>query len=151
MLLNVNYIRTDINTLEFHYAHNIVDTDYTKKFVVVVSSAVSLTAQRTLIADGILEFIYDNYRNTSQCPFRNIKNLYDRGGMLYPDDTLRNTKFYSRHSKVMDKILVPVAIVPALNYFDDYVEYNTTTTAATTFTINTATTFPRFTYNLRIQ
>jgi hypothetical protein len=147
MLLNIEYITTLVGADFFIFKYKLCDKNFFRKFEIVAPSSSVNEEQRVIIMNGILKFIYDTYRFTSECPFSSIKQLYDNYGFIYPDSVVRATQFYEKYKKIMDKIITPLAISPiSNNYYDTFstsiVGYNgpalgyTTTANSNTTTIN---------------
>lgn len=144
MLLNIEYITTLVDADFFTFKYKLWDKNFFRKFEIVAPSSSINEEQRVAIMNGILKFIYDTYRFTSECPFRNIEQLYDSYGFIYPDSVVRATQFYEKYKKIMDKILTPIAISPVSNnYYDTFstttVGYAGAIAGYTTATANTTT------------
>lgn len=127
MLINIEYIKTQTGPKSLYYLYKLIDKSKTERFEVMVPTTMPITEQRVAMQNGVLEFAYGTYRGTSECPFSNIKRFYEHKGFQFGDNIVRQTSFYKKHSKVMDKFLRPVAIAPskrpgAYGYMEEYME-----------------------------
>ncbi len=153
MLLSINYLSTESSRDRILYNYTLVDKEYDKSFVLVEDSHRSVEDMRASTINGILDFIHQNYRSSKECPFVNIQRLYNKEGFGYNDSEFRKTEFYTKHSKVMDKILKPESITPAdTANFDGYNNLFSGTLGElnTTWSITTTTTAGTYAYTAAI-
>lgn len=158
MLLSINYIRTDIGAKDFQFIYQLVEKECVTRFVITASSLSNVQEQQIIITNGILEFIYSYYKATKECPFVNIKFLYVNGLLQYDDEIIRETQFYKAHTKVIDKIIRPIALVPQQEFpsftYNTITGFGSSATSSTarwtsnTYITGTATNSIRYTFNI---
>lgn len=113
-MINIYYISYDISGTSISFNYALSDANHTKNFSIKATTYDDSYSRDEIICNGIISYIFEEYRYGKHCPFIIIKSFLAQHcfGSQFSDEAVRRTIFYKKNQKVMDKILKPVAIVP---------------------------------------